>query len=206
MRAPRGPGVLALVILVVPSVTGQIRIAQRRQFARRCVAPGRHGRTPVAERPGGLILPDRVLRPRGPSVDDAVQNGPYRVVRDVAATPRAHIRADVSEDVVMKMGGWPTRAMLTRYNIVDTADVAAAQAELMRPSRPRATGRWSRCASPDHETDHELGGCLRLRGSGAARAECRNSSTVRQPSLRPRARSPRTAGSRVRRSARARTT
>jgi len=58
-----------------------------------------------------------------------VQNGPCRVVRDVAASPRAHPRAGVSEDVVMKMGGWPTRSMLTRYNIVHTTDVAAAQAE-----------------------------------------------------------------------------
>jgi hypothetical protein len=36
----------------------------------------------------------------------------------------------VSEDVVMKMGGWRTRSMLTRYNIVATDDVADAQAKL----------------------------------------------------------------------------
>ena len=43
---------------------------------------------------------------------------------------RALLRAGVSEDVVMKMGGWKTRSMLTRYNIVDTTDLADAQAKL----------------------------------------------------------------------------
>jgi hypothetical protein len=40
------------------------------------------------------------------------------------------IRAGVPEDVVMKLGGWKTRSMLTRYNIVDPADLAAAQAKM----------------------------------------------------------------------------
>jgi integrase len=43
---------------------------------------------------------------------------------------RTLIRAGVPEDIVMKMGGWKTRSMLTRYNIVDTADLADAQAKL----------------------------------------------------------------------------
>jgi hypothetical protein len=38
----------------------------------------------------------------------------------------------VPEDVVMKMGGWKTRSMLTRYNIVDTQDLADAQAAMTR--------------------------------------------------------------------------
>lgn len=45
---------------------------------------------------------------------------------------RGHGRsyAGVPEDVVLRMGGWLTRSMLTRYNIVDTADLADAQARL----------------------------------------------------------------------------
>jgi integrase len=43
---------------------------------------------------------------------------------------RALIRAGVPEDTVMRMGGWRTRAMLTRYNIVDCSDLADAQAKL----------------------------------------------------------------------------
>jgi integrase len=43
---------------------------------------------------------------------------------------RVLIRAGVPEDIVMKMGGWKTRAMLSRYNIVDHKDVADAQAKL----------------------------------------------------------------------------
>jgi hypothetical protein len=43
---------------------------------------------------------------------------------------RTLLRAGVSEDVVMKMGGWRTRSMLTRYNIVDTSDLADAQQKL----------------------------------------------------------------------------
>jgi integrase len=43
---------------------------------------------------------------------------------------RVLIRAGVPEDIVMKMGGWKTRSMLSRYNIVSTDDLADAQAKL----------------------------------------------------------------------------
>ena len=43
---------------------------------------------------------------------------------------RALIRAGVPEDVVLKLGGWRTRSMLTRYNVVDTADLEDAQEKL----------------------------------------------------------------------------
>jgi len=43
---------------------------------------------------------------------------------------RTLIRAGVPEDVVLRMGNWKTRSMLTRYNIVDTNDLADAQARL----------------------------------------------------------------------------
>lgn len=36
------------------------------------------------------------------------------------------IRAGVPEDVVMKIGGWKSRSMLTRYNIVSTEDLKEA--------------------------------------------------------------------------------
>jgi integrase len=38
-------------------------------------------------------------------------------------------RAGVPEDIVQKIGAWKTRAMFSRYNIVDNKDVAAAQAK-----------------------------------------------------------------------------
>jgi integrase len=43
---------------------------------------------------------------------------------------RCLLRAGVSEDVVMRLAGWRTRSMLARYNIVDTTDLADAQAKL----------------------------------------------------------------------------
>jgi integrase len=43
---------------------------------------------------------------------------------------RTLLRAGVPEDIVMKMGGWKTRSMLSRYNIVDTSDLADAQQKL----------------------------------------------------------------------------
>jgi len=43
---------------------------------------------------------------------------------------RPLIRAGVPEDVVLKLGGWRTRSMLTRYNIVSTDDLGDAQAKL----------------------------------------------------------------------------
>ena len=35
-------------------------------------------------------------------------------------------RAGVSEGEIMALGGWRTRAMFDRYNIIDEADLAAA--------------------------------------------------------------------------------
>lgn len=43
---------------------------------------------------------------------------------------RALRRAGVTEDVIMKMGGWRTRSMFSRYNIVDESDLADAQTKL----------------------------------------------------------------------------
>jgi integrase len=43
---------------------------------------------------------------------------------------RALLRAGVPEDVVMKLGGWRTRSMLTRYNVVSSDDLADAQERL----------------------------------------------------------------------------
>jgi integrase len=56
---------------------------------------------------------------------------PKLVLHDLRRSgARALIRAGVPEDVVMKLGGWRSRAMLTRYNVVDTTDLADAQAAL----------------------------------------------------------------------------
>jgi integrase len=56
---------------------------------------------------------------------------------------RALRRAGVPESVIMRMGGWKTRAMLDRYSIVDDADVVDAQARLDRvlasPETPTVT-------------------------------------------------------------------
>jgi integrase len=43
---------------------------------------------------------------------------------------REFIRQGVPEDVVLKLGNWKTRSMLTRYNIVSTKDLAEAQEKL----------------------------------------------------------------------------
>jgi integrase len=43
---------------------------------------------------------------------------------------RALRRAGVAEDVIMKLGGWRTRSMFSRYNIVDESDLADAQTKL----------------------------------------------------------------------------
>jgi len=43
---------------------------------------------------------------------------------------RTMIRQDIPEDVVLKAGNWKTRSMLTRYNVVSTDDLAAAQEKL----------------------------------------------------------------------------
>lgn len=43
---------------------------------------------------------------------------------------RTLIRSGVPEDVTLKMGGWETRSMLTRYNVVDDADLLDAQEKL----------------------------------------------------------------------------
>jgi integrase len=56
---------------------------------------------------------------------------PWLIVHDLRRSgARTLIRAGVPEDVVLRMGGWRTRSMLTRYNVVDTADLADAQARL----------------------------------------------------------------------------
>jgi integrase len=56
---------------------------------------------------------------------------PWLTVHDLRRSgARTLIRAGVPEDVVLRMGGWLMRSMLTRYNIVDTADLADAQARL----------------------------------------------------------------------------
>ena len=56
---------------------------------------------------------------------------------------RTLIRAGVPEDVVMRLGNWRTRSMLTRYNIVSTDDLVDAQQKLdaeLATSTPRVVG------------------------------------------------------------------
>jgi integrase len=69
-------------------------------------------------------------------------DGPWRAAAKAIGQPRlvfhdlrrsgarVLLRAGVPEDIVMKMGGWKTRSMLSRYNIVDTSDLADAQVKL----------------------------------------------------------------------------
>ena len=52
---------------------------------------------------------------------------------------RALRRAGVDEQTIMRLGGWKTRAMFTRYAIVDDQDLAAAQATLDRALTTPAT-------------------------------------------------------------------
>jgi integrase len=69
-------------------------------------------------------------------------DGPWRAAAKAIGQPnlllhdlrrsgaRVLLRAGVPEDIVMKMGGWKTRSMLSRYNIVSTDDLADAQQKL----------------------------------------------------------------------------
>jgi len=39
---------------------------------------------------------------------------------------RNYRKAGVTEDVIMRIGGWKTRSVFSRYNVVDERDLAAA--------------------------------------------------------------------------------
>ena len=53
------------------------------------------------------------------------------LVHDLRRTAARNLRrAGVSEGVIMKMGGWVTRSMFERYNIIDTRDMREALAKL----------------------------------------------------------------------------
>jgi integrase len=59
---------------------------------------------------------------------------------------RALRRAGVDEQTIMRLGGWKTRSMFTRYAIVDEKDLADAQATLERVLTTRTARTVARSA------------------------------------------------------------
>src|SRR5262249_61992878 len=47
------------------------------------------------------------------------------------SAPRNSRRAGVTEDVIMRIGGWKTASMSRRYNVVDERDLTEAAERLM---------------------------------------------------------------------------
>ena len=77
-------------------------------------------------------------QPPSPTISDEKLNAaaaaigrPGLLLHDLRRSgARALRRAGVAEDVIMKLGGWRTRSMFSRYNIVDESDLADAQTKL----------------------------------------------------------------------------
>jgi integrase len=80
---------------------------------------------------------------------------------------RNYRRAGVSEDVIMRIGGWKTKSMFTRYNVVDERDLteagerltaflteaASAPPTIVPLAAPRATRRGVQSKSCGQNTD-----------------------------------------------------
>jgi len=72
-------------------------------------------------------------------------------------------RAGIPEGVIMKIGGWRTRSVFERYNIISQSDISDAMAKL---ERARV---HDRSASNDHDFDHDSA------KRGAERAQAKGS-------------------------------
>jgi integrase len=58
-------------------------------------------------------------------------------------------RAGIPEGVIMKIGGWRTRFVFERYNIISHSDISEAMGKLER------AGEHDRSVSNDHDFDHD---------------------------------------------------
>jgi hypothetical protein len=79
------------------------------------------------------------------------------LVHDLRRTGCRNLRRlGVHEKTIMKIGGWKTRAVFDRYNIVDESDLADAAARLDRKARQRkrhSTGTVHPEMPADDKTD-----------------------------------------------------
>jgi len=64
----------------------------------------------------------------------------YSSMTSVATSARSLRRLGVSEGVIMRIGGWKTRNVFERYNIVDQADLADAARRLDQKRETRDFG------------------------------------------------------------------
>ena len=97
----------------------------------------RDGRSPIKDFRGAWEEACRRAAEReadpAPSLWDFERQRPSRVFHDLRRTgARNLVRAGVPERVVMAIGGWKTRSVFDRYNIVSTRDLHDAAAKLER--------------------------------------------------------------------------
>ena len=59
-------------------------------------------------------------------------------------------RAGIAEGVIMQIGGWRTRTVFERYNIISQADISEALGKLERAREQQQS------AANDHDFDHDL--------------------------------------------------
>lgn len=78
------------------------------------------------------------------------------IVHDTRRTAARNLRrAGVAEGVIMRIGGWRTRSVFERYNIVTQADIADAVGKLERQREQQAEQQKERDSKFGHDFGHD---------------------------------------------------